>query len=84
MQKFFRTYGTFGCGSWPEDGLPRQQILQLIVRLEREASECEQLVQYKQTVLVRQQQEFEDAKLTAMKMVQDAEEQFGINKEDTG
>lgn len=34
--------------------------------------------------LFLQQQEFEDAKLTAMKMVQDAEEQFGINKEDTG
>ncbi|WP_240463606.1 hypothetical protein [Paenibacillus apiarius] len=36
-----------------KDGLPRQQALQLIDRLEREASECRKLVQYNRTVLDR-------------------------------
>ncbi|MCE5173143.1 hypothetical protein LQV63_28170 [Paenibacillus profundus] len=50
-----------------KDGLPRQQALQLIDRLEQEASDCRQLVQYNQRVLVRQQQELEDAKAAAAK-----------------
>lgn len=58
------------------DGQPRQQALQLIDKLEREASDCRQLVQYNQTVLVRQQQELEDVKVAAVKMVQDAEERL--------
>lgn len=33
-------------------------------------------MQYNQTVLVRQQQEFEDVKVAAVKMVQDAEERL--------
>ena len=59
-----------------KDGLPRQQALELIDRLEQEASDCKQLVQYNQTVLTRQQQELEDAKAAAAKMVQDAEERL--------
>lgn len=59
-----------------KDGLPRQQALELIDRLEREASDCRQLVQYNQTVQARQEQEFEDAKAAAAKMVQDAEEKL--------
>lgn len=56
-----------------KDGQPRQQALQLIDKLEREASDCRQLVKYNQTVLARQQQELEDVKVAAVKMVQDAE-----------
>lgn len=44
-----------------------QQALQLIDRLERETSDCRQLVQYNQTVLVRQEQELKDAKEAASK-----------------
>ncbi|WP_334073547.1 MULTISPECIES: hypothetical protein [Paenibacillus] len=67
-----------------KDGLPRQQALQLIDRLEQEASDCRKLVQYNQTVLDRQQQELEDAKAAAAKMIQDAEERLeGTNKADT-
>lgn len=59
-----------------KDGQPRQQALQLIDKLEREASDCRQLMQYNQTVLVRQQQELEDVKVAAVKMIQDAEERL--------
>lgn len=50
--------------------------MQLIEKLEREASGSRQLVQYNQTVLVRQQQELEDVKVAAVRMVHDAEERL--------
>lgn len=59
-----------------KDGLPRQQALQRIDRLEREALDCKQPVQYNQSVQARQEQELEDAKAAAAKMVQDAEERL--------
>jgi hypothetical protein len=59
-----------------KDGLPRQQALELIDRLEQEASDCKQLVQYNEAVQARQEQELEDAKAAAVKMVQDAEERL--------
>ncbi|MGW9531164.1 hypothetical protein ACWHAM_26365 [Paenibacillus terrae] len=57
-----------------KDGLLRQQVLLLIDSLEREASDWRQLVQYNQAALEQQQQELEDAKAAAVKMVQEAEE----------
>lgn len=45
-----------------QDGLPRQQALELIDRLEQEASDCRKLVQYNEMVQARQEQELEDAK----------------------
>lgn len=57
-----------------KDGLPRQQALELIDRLEQEAADCRKLVQYNETVQARQEQELEDAKAAAAKMIQDAEE----------
>ena len=59
-----------------KDGLPRQQALELIDRLEQEASDCKQLVQYNEAVQTREEQELEDAKAAAVKMVQDAEERL--------
>ncbi|ASJ52142.1 hypothetical protein BP422_00400 [Brevibacillus formosus] len=59
-----------------KDKLPRQQALELIDRLEQEASDCKQLVQYNEAVQARQEQELEDAKTAAVKMVQDAEERL--------
>ncbi|MFA4134244.1 MULTISPECIES: hypothetical protein [unclassified Brevibacillus] len=56
-----------------KDGLPRQQALELIDRLEQEASDCRKLVQYNETVQAQQEQELEDAKETAAKIIQDAE-----------
>ncbi|MDR4997402.1 hypothetical protein [Brevibacillus parabrevis] len=57
-------------------GLPRQQALELVERLEQEASDCKQLIQYNKAVQARQEQELEDAKAAAVKMVQDAEERL--------
>ncbi|WP_435924013.1 hypothetical protein [Paenibacillus sp. DYY-L-2] len=59
-----------------KDGLPRQQALELIDRLEQEASDCKQLVQYNEAVQARQEQELEDAKAAAAKMVQDVAERL--------
>ncbi|GFN31590.1 hypothetical protein [Paenibacillus xylaniclasticus] len=57
------------------DGLPRQQALELLDRLEQEASDCKQLIRYNEAVQARQQQELESAKAAA-KMIQDAEERL--------
>ncbi|MFU1794162.1 deaminase domain-containing protein [Paenibacillus azoreducens] len=59
-----------------KDGLPRQQALELIDRLEQEASDCRKLVQYNETVQARQEQELEDEKEAAAKMIQDAEKRL--------
>nr|WP_262385093.1 hypothetical protein [Paenibacillus curdlanolyticus] len=59
-----------------KDGLPRQQALELIDRLEQEASDCKQLIRYNEAVQARQQQELESAKAAAAKMIQDAEERL--------
>lgn len=59
-----------------KDGLPRQQALELIDRLEQEASDCKQLIQYNEAVQARQKQEFENAKAASVKMIQDAEERL--------
>ncbi|MNZ99897.1 hypothetical protein D3C78_1192400 [compost metagenome] len=59
--------------AYQQDGLPRQQALELIDRLEQEASACKKLVQY-ETVQAQQEQELEDAKEAAAKLIQNAEE----------
>ena len=64
-----------------KDGLPRQQALELIDRLEQEASDCKQLIRYNEAVQVRQEQELENAKAAAVKMIQDAEERLAQTRQ---
>lgn len=64
-----------------KDGLPRQQALELIDRLEQEAADCRKLVQYNEAVQARQKQELEDARTVAAKIVQDAEERLAQTRQ---
>ncbi|MNH98094.1 hypothetical protein D3C73_508100 [compost metagenome] len=64
-----------------KDKLSRQQALELIDRLEQEASDCKQLIQYNEAVQARQEQELEDAKAVTVKMVQDAEERLAHTRQ---
>ncbi|QDS35647.1 hypothetical protein [Brevibacillus brevis] len=64
-----------------KDGLPRQQALELIDRLEQEASDCKQLIRYNEAVQARQEQELENAKAAAVKMIQDAEERLAQTRQ---
>ncbi|MDC0763044.1 hypothetical protein POF51_20205 [Brevibacillus sp. AG] len=76
IQQFLKHAKHLDAVAGQKDGLPRQQALELIDRLEQEASDCKQLLQYNEAVLDRQQQELEDAKAAAAKMIQDAEERL--------
>ncbi|WP_019537631.1 hypothetical protein [Paenibacillus ginsengihumi] len=64
-----------------KDGLPRQQALELIDRLEQEALDCKQLIRYNEAVQARQEQELESAKAAAAKMIQDAEERLAQTRQ---
>ncbi|MNP69301.1 hypothetical protein D3C76_1653770 [compost metagenome] len=67
--------------AYQQDGLPRQQALELIDRLEQEAADCRKLVQYNEAVQARQKQELEDARAVAAKIVQDAEEHLAQTRQ---